>query len=69
MKDIRLLSASSETSDSIGLVGLGLMGSALAERFLNSGFNVIGFDTNRSARCQRSRWHASASSSLCRPRT
>ena len=50
MKDIRLLSASSETSDSIGLVGLGLMGSALAERFLNSGFNVIGFDTNPTRR-------------------
>ena len=33
-------------SDSIGVIGLGLMGSALAERFLDSGFNVIGFDIN-----------------------
>lgn len=30
--------------DPIGLVGLGLMGGALAERFLGGGFPVIGFD-------------------------
>ena len=28
----------------IGLVGLGLLGSALAERFRNTGFKVLGFD-------------------------
>src|SRR5689334_14039164 len=28
----------------VGLVGLGLMGSALAERFLRSGFRIAGFD-------------------------
>jgi 3-hydroxyisobutyrate dehydrogenase-like beta-hydroxyacid dehydrogenase len=28
----------------VGLVGLGLLGTALAERFLRSGFSVLGFD-------------------------
>jgi 3-hydroxyisobutyrate dehydrogenase-like beta-hydroxyacid dehydrogenase len=28
----------------VGLIGLGLMGTALAERFLQSGFAVVGFD-------------------------
>src|SRR6185295_8927577 len=30
----------------LGLVGLGLMGSALAERFLRAGYRVVGFDVN-----------------------
>ena len=34
----------------IGLVGLGLMGSALAERLLDSGFAVVGFDINSARR-------------------
>lgn len=33
-------------SERIGLVGMGLLGSALAERFLASGFEVIGYDTD-----------------------
>lgn len=33
-------------SKSIGMVGLGLLGSALADRFLKSGFTVAGFDIN-----------------------
>ncbi|MBI3852386.1 MAG: NAD(P)-dependent oxidoreductase [Verrucomicrobia bacterium] len=37
-------------SKQIGLVGLGLMGSALAERFLKSGFALIGFDVNAARR-------------------
>ena len=28
----------------IGMVGLGLLGGALAERFLGAGFSVVGFD-------------------------
>src|SRR5438094_9918199 len=35
----------------IGLVGLGLLGSALAERFLRSGLSVVGYDVDP-ARCQ-----------------
>ncbi len=31
---------------SVGLIGLGLLGSALSERLLKSGFSVIGFDTD-----------------------
>jgi len=34
------------TSESIGLIGLGLMGSAIAERLVAGGFQVLGFDTN-----------------------
>src|SRR5437868_6703975 len=30
----------------VGMVGLGLLGSALAERFLSSGRPVVGFDLN-----------------------
>ena len=30
--------------ETIGLIGLGLLGSALAERFRNTGFTVLGFD-------------------------
>ena len=30
--------------DPLGLIGLGLLGSALAERFLGAGFRVVGFD-------------------------
>lgn len=39
-------SRSSERSASVGLIGLGLLGTALAERLLRSGFDVVGFDTN-----------------------
>lgn len=31
---------------SVGLVGIGLMGSALAERLIDEGMSVVGFDTN-----------------------
>jgi 3-hydroxyisobutyrate dehydrogenase-like beta-hydroxyacid dehydrogenase len=31
---------------SVGMVGLGLLGAALAERFLRSGLSVIGYDVN-----------------------
>jgi 3-hydroxyisobutyrate dehydrogenase-like beta-hydroxyacid dehydrogenase len=34
----------------VGVIGLGLMGSALAERFLKNGFAVAGFDIDQSAR-------------------
>jgi 3-hydroxyisobutyrate dehydrogenase-like beta-hydroxyacid dehydrogenase len=37
--------------DKIGLVGLGLVGTAIAERLLAGDFEVIGFDTD-SARCK-----------------
>ncbi len=32
--------------ETIGLIGAGLLGSALAERFMESGFGVLGFDSN-----------------------
>ncbi len=40
------VAAAEEASDCevIGLIGLGLMGSAMAERFLARGFEVLGFD-------------------------
>ena len=37
-------------SSTIGIVGLGLLGSALAERALNGGFPVVGFDIRRNRR-------------------
>jgi 3-hydroxyisobutyrate dehydrogenase-like beta-hydroxyacid dehydrogenase len=37
-------------SRSIGMVGLGLLGGSLAERFLRAGFRVTGFDTDRRRR-------------------
>jgi 3-hydroxyisobutyrate dehydrogenase-like beta-hydroxyacid dehydrogenase len=37
---------------SIGMIGLGLLGSALAERFLGAGFHVIGFDID-AQRCEQ----------------
>lgn len=37
-------------SSTIGIVGLGLLGSALAERALNGGFSVVGFDIRRNRR-------------------
>lgn len=36
--------------NTIGLIGLGLMGSAIAERLLQVGYTVIGFDISESAR-------------------
>jgi len=36
----------------IGLVGLGLVGAAMAERLLGEGFKVVGFDVD-SARCEQ----------------
>lgn len=36
----------------IGLVGLGLVGTAMAERLLGEGFKVVGFDVD-SARCEQ----------------
>lgn len=36
---------------SVGLIGIGLVGTALAERLLRAGWNVVGFDVDQS-RCQ-----------------
>ncbi len=36
--------AEASDREQIGLIGLGLMGSAMAERFLARGFEVLGFD-------------------------
>jgi 3-hydroxyisobutyrate dehydrogenase-like beta-hydroxyacid dehydrogenase len=38
------------SAETIGLVGVGLLGTALAERFLGAGFAVLGFDVSP-ARC------------------
>lgn len=40
----------------VGLIGLGLMGTALAERFLQAGFSVVGFDVAS----ERRHWLTSA---------
>lgn len=40
--------------DAIGLIGLGLVGNALCERFLRAGFPVVGLDIDAEA-CARSR--------------
>lgn len=40
--------AKTMTRKKVGLIGLGLLGSAMAERFLNAGFDVVGFDIARS---------------------
>ena len=37
---------------SLGLIGLGLLGSALAERFISAGYSVTGFDTSEERREQ-----------------
>jgi len=34
------------SKQTIGLIGLGLVGSALVERFLSAGFSVVGYDTD-----------------------
>jgi 3-hydroxyisobutyrate dehydrogenase-like beta-hydroxyacid dehydrogenase len=39
-------------SANIGLVGLGLVGSAMAERLQADGFNIVGFDIDR-AKCEQ----------------
>lgn len=39
-----------ENSDQIGLIGLGLMGTALAERFTQAGWSILGWDIS-SERC------------------
>ena len=36
--------SSDETIETIGMIGLGLLGSALSERLLDGGFSVLGFD-------------------------
>lgn len=38
----------------VGIVGLGKMGSAIAQRLVDAGYNVIGFDTDRQA-CQQAK--------------
>src|SRR4051794_30044226 len=37
---------------SIGMIGLGLLGSALAERFIQAGFAVVGFDIDPACRAR-----------------
>jgi 3-hydroxyisobutyrate dehydrogenase-like beta-hydroxyacid dehydrogenase len=38
------------SGETIGLIGVGLLGTALAERFLQCGFDVLGFDIDESRR-------------------
>lgn len=40
----------SDTNQTVGLIGLGLIGTALARRLLDAGFAVVGFDVD-AARC------------------
>jgi 3-hydroxyisobutyrate dehydrogenase len=44
-----------ETCGSVGIIGLGLLGSALAERLIRAGFDVTGFDVDASRRVELSR--------------
>ncbi len=41
-----------KANQTVGLVGLGLLGTALAERFLSAGWQVIGFDVD-AQRCRK----------------
>lgn len=41
-----------DAKQTVGLIGLGLMGSAIAERLLDAGFDVVGFDL-RTECCQQ----------------
>ena len=43
------MTESDQASHSVAMIGLGLMGSALARNLLTSGFRVCGFDPDRSA--------------------
>ena len=36
----------------LGLIGLGAMGSAIAERLIKAGYTVVGYDSNQAARVQ-----------------
>ena len=38
------------SSKKVGIVGLGLLGSALAHRLMNSGYHVIGYDVKKESR-------------------
>ena len=40
----------SDDARRVGLIGVGLLGSALAERMMASGFRVVGYDTDESCR-------------------
>jgi 3-hydroxyisobutyrate dehydrogenase len=40
------------SSSSVGMVGLGLLGSSLAERLMKSGFTVFGYDVDQNCRDQ-----------------
>ena len=40
----------SDVSEAVGLIGLGLLGTALAQRLMESGYRVTGYDIDESAR-------------------
>lgn len=48
------------TGASVGIIGLGLVGNALAERFLHAGFNVHGFDIEKTPRLALASLHGTA---------
>jgi len=48
--------------DPVGLIGAGLLGSAIAERLLGAGYEINGFDTAEAARAQLMRLGATAMS-------
>lgn len=52
------------TDKTIGIVGLGLVGSALAQRLLKAGFQVTGFDLREEARAALSQQGGHAAESL-----
>jgi 3-hydroxyisobutyrate dehydrogenase-like beta-hydroxyacid dehydrogenase len=51
MQQTKHASGGSKPPECVGLIGLGLMGAALAERLLKGGLRVIGYDLNP-ARCR-----------------
>jgi L-threonate 2-dehydrogenase len=43
-------------SDSVGMIGLGIMGSAMSANLIRAGFNVVGYDVLPRARQEHRKW-------------
>jgi L-threonate 2-dehydrogenase len=50
LRKIVITSEESEVSEPVGIIGVGIMGSAMARNMIKSGFSVVGFDPSPAAR-------------------